>query len=98
MKQRLVLAAVACAANLGLLLAPVAIASSLVAVLQWPGIAFLLVVLAFAFFANSLWFIVTDGLLFCLLHFGVVKREENYLAQKFGDAYREYCCQVRRWI
>jgi protein-S-isoprenylcysteine O-methyltransferase Ste14 len=61
-------------------------------------IAFLLVVLAFAFFANSLWFIVMDGILFCLLHFGVVKREENYLSQKFGDAYKEYCRQVRRWI
>ena len=61
-------------------------------------IAFLLVVLAFAFFANSVWFIVTTGILLFLLHFGVVKREEDYLSQKFGDAYREYCRQVRRWI
>lgn len=61
-------------------------------------IAFLLVVLAFAFFANSVWFIVMVGLLFCLLHFGVVKREEHYLSQKFGESYRDYCRHVRRWI
>ena len=24
------------------------------------------------------------------MHFGVVKREERYLAAKFGDAYRQY--------
>jgi protein-S-isoprenylcysteine O-methyltransferase Ste14 len=60
--------------------------------------AFLIFVLAFAFFANSLWFVVFDALLFVLLHFGVVKREEAYLEQKFGDSYREYCGRVRRWI
>jgi protein-S-isoprenylcysteine O-methyltransferase Ste14 len=47
MKQRLVLAATACAANLGLLLAPVVLAGSSVAVLQGPGVAFLLVVTLF---------------------------------------------------
>src|ERR1051325_5794835 len=61
-------------------------------------IAFLLVVIAFVFFANSLWFLVMAGVLCCVLHFGVVKREESYLSQKFGDAYREYCRQVRRWL
>ena len=61
-------------------------------------IAFIIFVLAFTFFANSLWFVVFDVLLFVLLHFGVVKREEAYLEQKFGDSYREYCARVRRWI
>lgn len=61
-------------------------------------IAFFIFVLSFTFFANSLWFVVFDVLLFFLLHFGVVKREESYLEAKFGDSYREYTRRVRRWI
>jgi protein-S-isoprenylcysteine O-methyltransferase Ste14 len=32
------------------------------------------------------------------LHFGVVRREEAYLEQKFGDAYRRYRVQVPRYF
>jgi protein-S-isoprenylcysteine O-methyltransferase Ste14 len=32
-----------------------------------------------------------------LLHFGVVKREEQYLEQKFGDRYRHYKLKVARY-
>jgi protein-S-isoprenylcysteine O-methyltransferase Ste14 len=32
-----------------------------------------------------------------LVHFGVVLREERYLAQRFGDAYRAYCAAVPRY-
>ena len=32
-----------------------------------------------------------------ILHFGVVKREERYLAAKFGDAYRRYKEAVPRY-
>ena len=61
-------------------------------------IAFMIVLLAFALFANSLWFVLLLPLLLLMLHFGVVKREEAYLLGKFGDSYREYCDRVRRWI
>ena len=32
------------------------------------------------------------------LHFGVIRREEEYLEQKFGDDYRRYCAQVPRYL
>jgi protein-S-isoprenylcysteine O-methyltransferase Ste14 len=32
------------------------------------------------------------------LHFAVVKREERYLEQKFGDAYRQYKALVPRYL
>lgn len=61
-------------------------------------IAFLLIVLSFVLFTNSLWFIGSAVLTFLLLNFGVVKREEKYLHEKFGANYDEYCQRVRRWI
>lgn len=36
--------------------------------------------------------------LIVVLHFGVVLREERYLADKFGSAYLDYKERVRRWI
>lgn len=35
---------------------------------------------------------------FVLLHFAVVRREERYLEQKFGDAYRHYKARVPRYF
>lgn len=31
-------------------------------------------------------------------HFGIIKREERYLAAKFGQPYLEYQRRVRRWL
>ena len=36
--------------------------------------------------------------LILVLHFGVIKREEQYLARKFGDAYLSFKARTRRWI
>jgi protein-S-isoprenylcysteine O-methyltransferase Ste14 len=32
------------------------------------------------------------------IHCGVVRREERYLAARFGDGYADYCRAVRRWL
>lgn len=61
-------------------------------------IAFLVLVLSFTLLANSLWFVIAAVVLFFILHFGVVKREETYLRTKFGSSYEQYFSRVRRWI
>ena len=43
------------------------------------------------------WSLVMAVALALVIHFGVVKREERYLAAKFGDAYRSYKAQVPRY-
>jgi protein-S-isoprenylcysteine O-methyltransferase Ste14 len=55
------------------------------------GVAGLAILLA------SDWMLVMTVPLAVTLHFGVVKREERYLAAKFGDAYRNYCARVSRY-
>lgn len=33
-----------------------------------------------------------------VMHFGVIRREERYLEQKFSDSYRQYRARVRRYF
>jgi protein-S-isoprenylcysteine O-methyltransferase Ste14 len=61
-------------------------------------VALCLVQIALGFFLNdwiTLLFVVP---LAVILHYGVVLREERYLAAKFGEPYLEYKREVRRWI
>ncbi len=36
--------------------------------------------------------------LIAVIHFGVIVREERYLAQKFGTGYLQYKATVRAWL
>ena len=47
---------------------------------------------------NALWPFALLIPLIVLLEWGVIRREERYLAAKFGDPYRAYMGRVRRWI
>jgi protein-S-isoprenylcysteine O-methyltransferase Ste14 len=44
------------------------------------------------------WALVVFPLVLILLYKLVISREEAYLLAEFGDAYRDYCRRVRRWI
>jgi protein-S-isoprenylcysteine O-methyltransferase Ste14 len=48
--------------------------------------------------ANTLWGFIVLVLVLVVLHFGVILREERYLEAKFGESYRQYRSQVRRWL
>jgi protein-S-isoprenylcysteine O-methyltransferase Ste14 len=48
--------------------------------------------------ARSPWVLILALPLVAILRYGVVAREERYLEQRFGDAYRAYKARVRRWL
>ena len=52
----------------------------------------------FAVLAGSLWLASFIPLVFLLLHYGAILPEERYLERKFGEEYRSYKAQVRRWL
>jgi protein-S-isoprenylcysteine O-methyltransferase Ste14 len=56
-----------------------------------------LFVLGVAFTTTSDWIFLVLPLGALLIHFGVVRREERYLAQKFGDDYARYRDAVPRY-
>lgn len=54
--------------------------------------------LGISFLANALWLLVLLLPLLFIMHWGVILREERYLARQFGKAYLEYKSTVRRWL
>ena len=48
--------------------------------------------------ARSPWVLVLALPLVVIVRYFVVAREERYLEQRFGDAYRDYKARVRRWL
>ena len=56
-----------------------------------------LLVLAIAVALASVWTLIALAAFALLIHYGVVLREERYLAAKFGDAYRRYQAEVPRY-
>ena len=61
-------------------------------------VSFCLLQIALGFFLNdwiTLLFVIPLSVVF---HYGVVLREEKYLAAKFGEPYLQYKREVHRWI
>ena len=61
-------------------------------------LALCLVQVAFGFFLNDWITVLFVVPLALVLHYGVVLREERYLAAKFGEPYLQFKREVRRWI
>ena len=61
-------------------------------------LSFMLLYLSTGFFLNTVWMSVLAWPLSLLVENGVIKREEHYLAGKFGQEYLQYTDKVRRWI
>ena len=54
--------------------------------------------LGIAILFNALWSVLFLPVVLLVMILGVVKREERYLEQKFGEEYLSYKKQVRRWL
>src|SRR5215471_14069045 len=61
-------------------------------------VALTLLYVGVALLINALWILLLVVPALVVLHYGVITREEAYLARKFGDAYHQYTTQVRRWL
>jgi protein-S-isoprenylcysteine O-methyltransferase Ste14 len=61
-------------------------------------LSFSLLQLGVAFWANSLWLLVTLIPAVALMSFVVIPREEHYLETRFPSDYLPYKASVRRWL
>ncbi len=61
-------------------------------------LSFTLFQLGVAVWANSAWLLGTLVPTLGLMSRGVIAREEDYLAQRFGEPYLAYKASVRRWL
>jgi protein-S-isoprenylcysteine O-methyltransferase Ste14 len=61
-------------------------------------LAFSLLQLGIANWANSLWLVATLVGAVALIHYVVIPREEQYLERRFGAEYLNYKRSVRRWL
>lgn len=48
--------------------------------------------------ANNLWIVGLVAVIVPVMTWGVIKPEEIFLEEKFGEVYRRYTYQVRRWL
>jgi len=63
---------------------------------MYLGMAAIYVGLALA--ADSLGALTLLPIVLIAIQTQVIAREEAYMAQRFGAAYRDYCIRVRRWL
>ncbi len=57
-----------------------------------------LLIIGFGFLANSLPIIIAAIIAFIFIRFTTLKKEEQALEDKFGEVYRQYKSEIRRWL
>jgi protein-S-isoprenylcysteine O-methyltransferase Ste14 len=63
-----------------------------------PYVANALLYLGLTLVFEAFWPLVLMVPMLVVIHWGLIRREEQYLETKFGDAYRAYKSRVRRWL
>jgi protein-S-isoprenylcysteine O-methyltransferase Ste14 len=58
----------------------------------------LIVYAGLALVFNSIWLLLFMVPMILIIEWGIIRREERYLAAKFGDLYLNYKATVRRWM
>src|SRR6516225_9037075 len=61
-------------------------------------LAFSVFQLGIAMWVNSVWLLATLVGAVALIHYVIIRREEQYLERKFGAQYLDYKASVRRWL
>lgn len=61
-------------------------------------LSFNLLYIGIALLTNLLWAFALLPLVLLFINWGVIAREERYLTNKFGEAYKQYLARVRRWL
>ncbi len=61
-------------------------------------LAFVITQMAVGLFWSNAWILLLLPATIAILHYGIIKPEEAYLLRLFGDDYRQYIQQVRRWL
>ncbi len=61
-------------------------------------VGFLIIQAGVALVLGSFWMLILLPLTFFGLEWLIIRREERYLARKFGRFYTDYRSQVRRWV
>jgi protein-S-isoprenylcysteine O-methyltransferase Ste14 len=61
-------------------------------------VGLLCVYIALALWFGLVWTLILVPLVMVAVQRLAIAKEERYLEQKFGDAYRQYRANVRRWV
>lgn len=57
-----------------------------------------LILIGLGIMSNTLWFNILLSPLFLIFYQAIIRAEENFLRNKFGKAFDQYCADTNRWL